>query len=85
MKLRRRSFLLGLAALFAAPALPKLPKVYVDPLPPAAPVLTGLKGSMEMDAGLFYCPYVPLNYVGEAICGDHPPPIGFKTRYGMLT
>jgi len=62
-------------------------KVYVDPY--AANVaasqyyIVGYKGTSPYDAGMFYCPYVPLQMVRAV--GEHTfqPKIGFKTRYGI--
>ena len=62
-------------------------KVYVDPY--AANVaasqyyVVGYKGTSPYDAGLFYCPYVPLQMVRAVGENSFQPKIGFKTRYGM--
>ena len=62
-------------------------KVYVDPY--AANVaasqyyVVGYKGSSPYDAGLFYCPYVPLQMVRAVGEDTFQPKIGFKTRYGI--
>ena len=59
-------------------------KVYIDPYAAADYVCVGYRGSNPYDAGLFYCPYVPLTMskaIGEE---DFQPRIGFKTRYGMV-
>ena len=62
-------------------------KVYVDPY--AANVaasqyyVVGYKGTSPYDAGLFYCPYVPLQMVRAVGEDTFQPKIGFKTRYGM--
>jgi len=59
-------------------------KVYVDPYAAADYVCVGYRGANPYDAGLFYCPYVPLTMhkaIGEE---DFQPRIGFKTRYGMV-
>ncbi len=45
----------------------------------------GYKGSSAFDAGLFYCPYVPLQMVRAVDQGSFQPKIGFKTRYGMVS
>lgn len=61
-------------------------KVYVDPYSPAAGkdyYVMGYRGSSQMDAGLFYCPYVPLQMVRAVGENSFQPKIGFKTRYGM--
>ena len=63
-------------------------KVYVDPY--AANVsnthyyVVGYKGSSPYDAGLFYCPYVPLQMLRSIDPETFQPKIGFKTRYGMV-
>jgi hypothetical protein len=44
----------------------------------------GYKGSSAFDAGLFYCPYVPLQLVRAVDPTNFQPKIGFKTRYGMV-
>ena len=44
----------------------------------------GSKGSSAFDAGLFYCPYVPLLMVRAVGQDTFQPKIGFKTRYGMV-
>ncbi len=62
-------------------------RVYIDPF--AANLATnymivGYKGSSPYDAGLFYCPYVPLQMVRAIGEDNFQPRIGFKTRYGMV-
>ena len=63
-------------------------KVYVDPY--SANVsnthyyVVGYKGTSPYDAGLFYCPYVPLQMVRSIGPDTFQPKIGFKTRYGMV-
>jgi hypothetical protein len=63
-------------------------RVYIDPY--AANVsanqyyVVGYKGSSPYDAGLFYCPYVPLQMVRAVGENTFQPKIGFKTRYGMV-
>ena len=42
------------------------------------------KGTSPYDAGLFYCPYVPLQMVRAVGQDTFQPKIGFKTRYGMV-
>ena len=44
----------------------------------------GYKGTSPYDAGLFYCPYVPLQMVRAVGQDTFQPKIGFKTRYGMV-
>ena len=62
-------------------------KVYVDPY--AANVsasqyyVVGYKGTSPYDAGMFYCPYVPLQMVRAVGENSFQPKIGFKTRYGI--
>jgi len=58
-------------------------KVYVDPYATANFVCVGYRGANPYDAGLFYCPYVPLTMVKAVGENDFQPRIGFKTRYGM--
>jgi hypothetical protein len=61
-------------------------RVYIDPYVPAASsdfVIVGYKGQSPYDAGLFYCPYVPLQMMRATDPGSFQPKIGFKTRYGM--
>ena len=61
-------------------------KVYVDPYATAGDyIVTGYKGSNNMDAGMFYCPYVPLQMVRAVAQETFQPKIGFKTRYGMVS
>ena len=63
-------------------------RVYIDPY--AANVASnqyytvGYKGSSPYDAGLFYCPYVPLQMVRAVGQDTFQPKIGFKTRYGIV-
>jgi hypothetical protein len=60
-------------------------KVYVDPYAIGGNYMTiGYKGSSAFDAGLFYCPYVPLQMVRAVDQQSFQPKIGFKTRYGMV-
>jgi hypothetical protein len=44
----------------------------------------GYKGANAFDAGIFYCPYVPLQMVRAVGQDTFQPKIGFKTRYGMV-
>ena len=46
--------------------------------------VVGYKGTSPYDAGLFYCPYVPLQMVRAVGENTFQPKIGFKTRYGMV-
>jgi hypothetical protein len=59
-------------------------KVYVDPYTTGNYFTLGYKGASAFDAGLFYCPYVPLQMVRAVDQGSFQPKIGFKTRYGMV-
>ena len=58
-------------------------KVYIDPYATADYITVGYKGTNAYDAGIFYCPYVPLTMVRAVGEQDFQPKIGFKTRYGM--
>jgi len=60
-------------------------KVYIDPYATTDYVTVGYKGSNAYDAGVFYCPYVPLQMVKAVGENDFQPRIGFKTRYGMAS
>ena len=69
-------------------------RVYIDPYSANAPTagsgtgkqyyVMGYKGTSPYDAGLFYCPYVPLQMVRAVGENTFQPKIGFKTRYGMV-
>lgn len=63
-------------------------KVYVDPYAANQGTsqffLAGYKGQSAFDAGLFYCPYVPLQMVRAVDPNTFQPKIGYKTRYGMV-
>jgi hypothetical protein len=58
-------------------------KVYIDPYAATNYMVVGYKGTSPFDAGLFYCPYVPLQMVRAVDPDTFQPKIGFKTRYGM--
>ena len=58
-------------------------KVYIDPYATSDFVCVGYRGTNPYDAGLFYCPYVPLTMVKAVGENDFQPRIGFKTRYGI--
>lgn len=60
-------------------------RVYIDPYATADYVTVGYKGTNPYDAGVFYCPYVPLQMVRAVGEDDFQPRIGFKTRYGMAS
>jgi hypothetical protein len=63
-------------------------KVYIDPysanVSASQYYVVGYKGSSPYDAGLFYCPYVPLQMVRAVGENTFQPKIGFKTRYGIV-
>ena len=63
-------------------------RVYIDPysanVSPNQFYVVGYKGSSPYDAGLFYCPYVPLQMVRAVGENTFQPKIGFKTRYGLV-
>jgi len=61
-------------------------KVYIDPYAKTDVnfCVVGYRGSSPYDAGLFYCPYVPLQMVRAVDQSTFQPKIGFKTRYGMV-
>jgi hypothetical protein len=63
-------------------------KVYIDPYFPTGSTsefaVVGFKGTNAYDAGLFYCPYVPLQMVRAVDTNTFQPKIGFKTRYGLV-
>ena len=62
-------------------------KVYVDPyaanIAASQYYVVGYKGTSPYDAGMFYCPYVPLQMVRAVGENSFQPKIGFKTRYGI--
>lgn len=58
-------------------------RVYVDPYVTGHYMTVGYKGANPFDAGLFYCPYVPLQMVRAVDPNTFQPKIAFKTRYGM--
>jgi len=64
-------------------------RVYIDPyaanLAANQYYVVGYKGTNPYDAGLFYCPYVPLQMVRAVGQDTFQPKIGFKTRYGMVS
>ena len=65
-------------------------RVYIDPFSANSPsagqqyYVVGYKGTSPYDAGLFYCPYVPLQMVRAVGENSFQPKIGFKTRYGIV-
>jgi hypothetical protein len=63
-------------------------KVYIDPYANSSATnfyVVGYKGSSAYDAGIFYCPYIPLQMVRAVGENSFQPKIGFKTRYGMVS
>ena len=65
-------------------------RVYIDPYAASGGAeanhyyVVGYKGSSPYDAGIFYCPYIPLQMVRAVGENNFQPKIGFKTRYGMV-
>ena len=59
-------------------------KVFIDPYATVDFACVGYRGQNPYDAGLFYCPYVPLTMVKAVGENDFQPRMGFKTRYGMI-
>jgi hypothetical protein len=59
-------------------------KVFVDPFASEDYITVGYRGSNAYDAGVFYCPYVPLTMVRAVDPNTFQPKIGFKTRYGLV-
>jgi hypothetical protein len=61
-------------------------RVFIDPYAPVGVnfALVGYKGQVAYDAGMFYCPYVPLQMFRAVGQDTFQPKIGFKTRYGMV-
>ena len=60
-------------------------RVYIDPYANTDYCTVGYKGTNPFDAGVFYCPYVPLQMVKAVGEDTFQPRIGFKTRYGMAS
>ena len=59
-------------------------KVFVDPYLGYDEVIIGYKGASAIDAGMFYCPYVPLQMVKATDPNSFQPAMGYKTRYGIV-
>jgi hypothetical protein len=59
-------------------------KVYIDPYATTDYAVVGYKGTSPFDAGLFYCPYVPLTMVRAIDETTFQPKMAFKTRYGLV-
>ena len=63
-------------------------KVFIDPYVPVGSVdyfVVGYKGTSPYDAGLFYCPYIPLQMMRAVDPGSLQPVLGLKTRYGVVS
>lgn len=63
-------------------------KVFVDPYIPASGTnyfVVGYKGASAWDAGLYFCPYVPLQMMEAVGPSDFQPRIAYKTRYGLVS
>lgn len=60
-------------------------KVYIDPYAGGNYLVVGYKGASSFDAGIFYCPYVPLQMVRAVDPGSFQPKIAFKSRYGLVS
>jgi hypothetical protein len=59
-------------------------KVFIDPYSTTDYITIAFRGTNAYEAGLFYCPYVPLTMVRAISENDFQPRIGFKTRYGLV-
>jgi hypothetical protein len=59
-------------------------KVFIDPFASSDYITVGYRGTNAYDAGIFYCPYVPLTMVRAVDPNTFQPKIGFKTRYGLV-
>jgi hypothetical protein len=59
-------------------------KVFVDPYAGINYINVGYRGASQYDAGVFYCPYVPLQMARAVDATTYQPQIAFKTRYGMV-
>lgn len=73
----------GVGVTYAGTILAGRFKVYVDQYATAGQIAMGYKGSNVYDAGMYYCPYVPLQMMKAIGEEDFQPRIGFKTRYGI--
>ncbi len=61
-------------------------KCYIDPYATGGNYITvGYKGASAFDAGIYYCPYVPLQLMNAVRPDSFTPRVGFKTRYGMTS
>lgn len=59
-------------------------KVYIDPYAAYDEIIIGYKGASAWDAGIYYCPYVPLQMVKTLDPNTFQPKVAFKTRYGIV-
>lgn len=59
-------------------------RVYIDPYATSDYIVLGYKGQSSWDAGIFYCPYTPLQMTRALDDSSMTPKIGFKTRYGVV-
>ncbi|QIG70835.1 major capsid protein [Rhizobium phage RHph_I1_18] len=59
-------------------------RVYIDPYATSDYIVLGYKGQSSWDAGIFYCPYTPLQMTRALDDQSMTPKIGFKTRYGVV-
>lgn len=59
-------------------------KVYIDPYVGYDEIIVGYKGATQLDAGMFYCPYVPLQMYKALSHLDFQPSMAFSTRYGIV-
>ena len=67
-----------------AGVLPGGMKVFIDPYAAGDYFVVGYKGTNSWDAGLYFCPYVPLELMKAKNQDDFQPKVGFKTRYGLV-
>lgn len=59
-------------------------KVFIDPYATSDYIVNGYKGANSWDAGMYYCPYTPLQMVKATNTGSLTPVVGFQTRYGLV-
>ena len=60
-------------------------RVYIDPYAVGNFYVVGYKGANQYDAGIYYCPYIPLQLYKAVSEDSFQPKIGFKTRYGLAS
>ena len=83
-KMTRRDMWAFLLLLVTAPQMAVAAwKAYKSSKTVANGLMVGYKGKTALDAGFFYCPYIPLQTVTVAGSNTYAPKIAFKTRYGM--